>query len=188
VAIISLLGVPVINKSKLPVRPGVILRDVFVFNAAITGFSMLPGVSDGGIGLEVRQNGDFKRSAKEFFSFWDYKYRVPANKSYFKKDHLLIAHPVIGYQFSNYLLSRGYSKKMALVTTVIGVYFLEKGIQGSFETPLVYDMLSYFSGAVLSVMVNKSVEKLYHKHLFFKPVAAVLNPFLLFQGGRSSDH
>jgi hypothetical protein len=186
--IISLLGVPVNDNIELPVKPGVILLDILTFNGVITGFSMLPGVSNGGIGLELKQNGNLKRSVKECFSFWDYEYRLPSSKSHFKKEHLLIAHPLIGYQFSNYLLSKGYNKKMTLLTTMLGVYVLEKGIQGSFETPSAYDILSYFSGAVISVAVNERVEKLYHKHFIYKPVAAVLNPFLLFQSGRSSYH
>jgi hypothetical protein len=76
---------------------------------------------------------------------------------------------------------------MALLTTLLGVYVLEKGIQGSFETPLAYDMLSYLSGAVLSVAIHHSVEQLYHKHFLYKPVAVILNPFLLLQSRRPSS-
>jgi hypothetical protein len=134
----------------------------------------------GGIGLELKQNGDAGRGMREFFRFWDYEYSIPESKMSFKKKNLLLAHPYMGYQFSNYLLAKGYSKKRALLTSAIGVYVLEKGIQGSYETPTAYDLLSYFSGAVISVMVNDHIESLYHKHFLLKPLAIGLDPFVIF--------
>jgi len=184
--IISMVGVPGHRKER-PIGPGEMFKDILTLNGAVTGFSMLPGVSSGGIGLELRQHGDMERGVKEFFRFWDYGYTIPESKASFKKNNLLVIHPVIGYQFSNYLLSKGYSRKMALLTTTLGVYLLEKGIEGSFETPSAYDLLSYFSGAVISVAVNESVEKLYNRHYLLKPVAVALNPFVMFHRERPSD-
>lgn len=181
-AFICLMGVPRREGVKSPITIEKMLLDALSFNAAIVGYSMMSSGYSSGIGLELKQNGEIGRGVGEFMRFWEYEYSIPSHKMAFKRKNLLIAHPILGYQFSNYLLAKGYTKKKALLTTGLGVYFLEKGIQGSFETPSIYDLFSYLSGAVISVMVNDSVQELYNRHFLLKPVAVALNPFVLFSG------
>ena len=179
IALIGILGVPLQESRKSPIKKDTMLIDILSFNAAIVGYSLLSSGYSSGVGLELKQNGEVERGVGEFFRFWDYEYRIPSSKMDFKRKNLLIAHPLIGYQFSNYLLAKGYTKKRALRTTGLGVYLLEKGIQGSFETPSVYDLLSYFTGAVVSVLAQNSLERLSHKHFLLKSVAVAFNPFIL---------
>jgi|GEM_PF-5025270 len=133
VAICGLLGIPNYNRLRHPVKTHEMIRDILSFNGAIVGYSLLSSGYASGVGLELKQNGDFSRGVKEFFRFWDYEYRIPEAKAQFKRKNLLIAHPLMGYEFSNYLLSKGYTKKRTLLVTGLSVYLLEKGIQGSFE-------------------------------------------------------
>ncbi len=185
VVVLLIVGLPGSVDEERPVSMITMFRDIAAFNGAVVGWSLLSSGYASGVGLELRENGSFERAAGEFARFWDYEYEIPREKMSFKKKNLLVTHPLMGYQFSNYLLARGYSRKQALITTALGVYVLEKGVQGSFETPTAYDLLSYMSGAVVSVIVQDHVESLYRSHWTMKPLAAVLNPFVVFSGQTS---
>lgn len=176
---LALLAVPLAERARRRVGALETALDVLALNGAVVGTSLLSSGYTSGVGLELRQHGRFERGFAEFARFWDYEYTIPREKMEWKTKNLLLTHPLMGYQYTNFLLAKGYSKKRALVTTVLSVYLLEKGIQGSFETPSAYDLLSYFSGAVISVAVNASVTSLYHSHPAFVPLALALNPFLL---------
>lgn len=183
--VILLVGIPVSVEKHDHVGAVSMVRDVVMFNSAVVGWSLFSSGYASGVGLELRENGSFGRAAGEFARFWDYEYEIPGEKMSFKKKNLLITHPLMGYQFSNYLLARGYSRKQALITTALGVYLLEKGVEGSFETPSAYDLLAYMSGAAVSVVLRDHIESLYHSHWALKPVAAALNPFVVFSSPSS---
>ena len=174
-----LIAAPLTEEARRRVGTGETVLDILALNGAVVGTSLLSSGYTSGVGLELRQHGRLERGVTEFAKFWNYEYRIPAEKMEWKRKNLLLTHPLMGYEYTNFLLAKGYSKKRALITTALGVYLLEKGIQGSFETPSAYDLLSYFSGAVISVAVHESVISLYHSHPALAPLALVLNPFLL---------
>jgi hypothetical protein len=176
---LALIAAPLTEQARRRVGTGETLLDILALNGAVVGTSLLSSGYTSGVGLELRQHGRLGRGAAEFARFWDYEYTIPSEKMVWKKKNLLLTHPLMGYEYTNFLLAKGYSKKRALITTALGVYLLEKGIQGSFETPSAYDLLSYFSGAVISVAVHEGVASLYHSHPALRPLAIALNPFLL---------
>jgi hypothetical protein len=177
---LAVLAVPLDDHVRRRIGTAETILDILALNGAVVGTSLASSGYASGVGLELRNNARLARGLTECARFWDYEYRIPEEKMEWKRKNLLLTHPLMGYEYANFLLAKGYSRKRALLTTAVAVYLLEKGVQGSFETPSAYDLLSYFSGALVSVAVNEGVTALYHSHPACKPLALAANPFLLF--------
>jgi hypothetical protein len=159
------------------------LIDVGLFQTATLSYSFLVTSTSysSGVGAEILANGSLSRGLNEFFSFWKYESRyqvhnVDPNKT--KKSFFW--HPLLGYEYTSYLMTKGYSKKSALFTSLFAIYIFEKGLQGSFETPSMYDFFSYASGISTAILTHELSRRLYEKeNLLFKGVGLLLNPFFL---------
>ena len=157
--------------------------DVSLFQAATLSYSFLVTSTsfNSGVGSEILNNGSAARGFEEFFSFWRYEthYQV-GNVDPNKSKKTFFWHPLLGYEYANYLLSRGYSPRQTALTSMIAVYIFEKGFQGSFETPSIYDFCSYASGITTSILLHHTGRRLYgSNHFALKVIGLVLNPFFL---------
>jgi hypothetical protein len=180
---IGLLKPPEIQDTPREITTKDILLDVSLFQTATLAYSFLVTNNKyrSGVGLEIMNNGSLSRGVGEFLSFWKYEtdYQV-ANYDPNKNKKTFILHPLIGYEYTNYLMAKGYSKKMAFLTSFIAIYIFEKGVQGSFETPSMYDFFSYTSGISASILINDFSRRCYENdNYLLKGVGLILNPFYI---------
>jgi len=179
----AILKPPADKKTPEKITTRDVLLDVSLFETITLGYSfMVTSTSfNSGVGTEIINNGSFSSALREFFSPWQYEshYQV-GNVDPNKTQKTLFLHPLLGYEYNNYLISRGYSNKKAILTSMISIYVFEKGFQGSFETPSMYDFFSYASGISLSILARDVSGRLYRNdHLILKGAGVILNPFLL---------
>ncbi len=179
----GILKPPQASKQHRKITPKDMLIDVGLFQTATLSYSFLVTSTSysSGVGAEILDNGSLSRGLNEFFSFWKYEssyqvHNIDPNKT--KKTFFW--HPLLGYEYTSYLMTKGYSKKSALFTSLLAIYIFEKGLQGSFETPSMYDFFSYASGISTAILTHEMSTRLYEKeNPLFKGVGLLLNPFFL---------
>jgi len=179
----GLLRPPNAHKPHREITPKDIVLDVALFQTATLSYSFLVTSTSysSGVGLEIMNNGSLSRGLREFFSFWNYEssYQVE-NIDPNKMKKTFFWHPLLGYEYTNYLMTKGYSKKSALLTSLLAIYIFEKGLQGSFETPSMFDFFSYATGISTSILTHNMSRRLYERdNIIFKGVGLLLNPFFL---------
>jgi hypothetical protein len=121
------------------------------------------------------------RGLNEFVRFWRYESRYQVeNIDPNKTKKTFFWHPLLGFEYTNYLVAKGYGRRRALFTSLLAVYIFEKGVQGSFETPSMYDFSSYASGITASLLLRDASRRLIeHDNPILNGAGFVLNPFLL---------
>lgn len=188
--LISCIFVVSLSTSLLSVTKKEMILDALAFNGVSFGYAYIvdetPGHTlDTGMVLRMQQDGSVRRALGEFFNPFSWRLKPAAapgggidpNKGVKTK----FIHPGIAWLFSNYLQGKGYSAKESLITTGIAFYILEKGLQGSFETPSLQDMGSYFAGVGLSLLTHPLSDRLWNSGTTWQKILAVpLNPFIVF--------
>lgn len=164
--------------------------DAFAFNGVSFGYAYVVDLTPGhrldtGMVLRMKEDGSVERAFEEFFNPFSWRLTPAAAPGGTidpnKEIKTFVIHPTIGFQFANYLQSKGYSRTKTVLTTGLGFYILEKGLQGSFETPSLQDMGSYFGGVGMSLITYPLSKRLWHSEsLGGRTISVVLNPFVVF--------